>query len=73
MKRHDYQKGELVWWTLGNNKPLPFESERADELYLGIIIAVAQIADGVEVYWFNNDTFKIMNYESIMRANASFV
>lgn len=71
MKRHDYQKGELVWWTLGNNKPLPFE--RADELYLGIITAVAQIADGVEVYWFNNDTFKIMNYESIMRANASFV
>ena len=71
MKRHDYQKGELVWWTLGNDKPLPFEEE--GELYLGIITAVAQIADGVEVFWFNNGTFKIMNYESLMRAKASFV
>ena len=66
MKRHNYQKGELVWWTLGKNKPLPFKD--GGELYLGIITAVAKNANGVEVFWFNNDTFKIMNYESIMHA-----
>jgi hypothetical protein len=71
MKRHDYQKGELVWWTLGNDKPIPFNG--AGELYLGIITAVAKTADGIEVFWFNNDIFRIMNYESIMRAKASFI
>ena len=70
MKRHDYQKGELVWWTMGDDEPLLRSS---NELYLGIITAIAKNAGGVEVFWFHNDSFKIMNYESIMRAKANFI
>jgi hypothetical protein len=64
--KHDYQKGDLVWWTLGNDKPIPFVG---DELFIGIIITVAKVAEGVEVYWLNNGVFKIMNCHNIMRTN----
>jgi hypothetical protein len=64
--KHDYQKGDLVWWTLGNHKPLLFED---DELFLGIVTAATKKAEGIEVYWLNNGVFKIMNYYNIMRTN----
>jgi hypothetical protein len=64
--KHDYQKGDLVWWTLGNRKPLLFER---DELFIGIVTIVTKKAEDVEVYWFNNDAFKMMNHRNIMKTN----
>ena len=64
--KHDYQKGDLVWWTLGNDEPLLFEG---DELFIGIVVNVSKIYEGVEVYWLNNDAFKIMNCYNIMKIN----
>ena len=66
--KHDYQKGDLVWWTLGKDTPIPFDE---GELFIGIVTAIAKKAEGVEVYWLNNGIFKIMNYQNIMRTNFS--
>jgi len=66
--KHDYQKGDLVWWTLDRLKPNPIPFEDG-ELFIGIVTAIAKKAEGVEVYWLNNGIFKIMNYQNIMRTN----
>jgi hypothetical protein len=63
--QHDYHKGDLVWWALLDDVPLPFNGK---ELFIGIVTAVAERAQGVEVFWLNNGLFKIMHYEAIMRA-----
>ena len=65
--KHDYRKGDLVWWALRGGQPLPFNGK---ELFIGIVTAVTERAEGVEVYWLNNGMFKIMNYEAIMRAKS---
>ena len=62
--QRDYHKGDLVWWALSEDVPLPFNGK---ELFIGIVTA-AERAQGVEVYWLNNGLFKIMHYETIMRA-----
>ena len=65
---HNFKEGDLVWWTMGGNKPLKFEN---GEPFLGIILKVAKTRGGVEVFWFNNDTFKIMNCDTLMYARET--
>jgi hypothetical protein len=68
MKRK-LRKGDIVWWTLGHDAPLSFSKE---ELFTGIVIS-ALPDDGrfVEVYWFNNSVFKIIERDNLMPAMAS--
>jgi len=64
--RHNFKEGDLVWWTMGAGKPLPFNDK---ELFIGIVVRVAEQREGVEVYWFNNDLFKVINCEGLMKAD----
>lgn len=69
MTSNKFQKGDLVWWTMGGDKPLKFEN---GEPFLGIVVRVAKVRDGVEVLWFNNDTFKVMNCDTLMYAQETY-
>jgi hypothetical protein len=63
--KHEFRKGDLVWWTMGVGTPLKF---RADEPFVGIVTQVSEKAEGIEVYWFNNNVFKVINCEQLMKA-----
>ena len=67
MRLHDFKKGDLVWWTMESGKPLPFDSE---QLFLGIVVRVAECREGIEVYWFNNNLFKVINCEGLMKVTT---
>jgi len=64
MRRHPFEIGEMVYWSLDGKKALQFDD---CTLYLGIVTNVAKKADGVEVYWFNNQLFKLMNCDSLLK------
>ncbi len=68
MTSRDIKKGDLVWWTMGSHRPLRFEDK---ELFIGIVTQVAKTRAGVEVYWFNNSLFKVMNRDALMIADIS--
>lgn len=65
MGSNGFKKGDLVWWTMGGQKPLAFER---NSLFLGIVVQVAKQRQGVEVYWFNNSTFTVMNCDTLLHA-----
>jgi hypothetical protein len=65
--KHKFKKGDVVWWTVGQQIPLPFSKEVP---FVGIVVNTSEIYDGVEVYWFNNGLFKVINYESLMLASV---
>ena len=67
MRPHDFKKGDLVWWTMESGKPLPFENGIP---FLGIVVRVSDSREGVEVYWFNNSLFKVINYEGLMKVTS---
>ncbi len=50
-----------------SGKPLPFEN---GVLFLGIVTRVSDTREGVEVYWFNNNLFKVINCEGLMKVTA---
>ncbi len=62
---HDFKKGDIVWWTMGRQLPLPFAKE---EPFIGIVVNVSSRGEGVEVYWLNNRIFKVLNHENLMLA-----
>jgi hypothetical protein len=65
--KHEFKKGDVVWWTMGQQTPVPFSKE---EPFTGIVVNISEIYGGVEVYWFNNGVFKVINYESLMLASV---
>ena len=67
--KHNFVRGDLVWWTMGaGDTPLQFEKGVP---FIGIVTNVSKTAEGVEVYWFNNNIFKVLNCDSLMKANIS--
>jgi hypothetical protein len=64
MRRHQFEIGEMVYWSFDGKKALPFDN---CTLYLGIVTNITKKADGVEVFWFNNHLFKLMNYDSLLK------
>ena len=65
--KHEFKKGDIVWWTMGGQLPLPFSKE---EMFVGIVVNVSERVEGVEVYWFNNNLFKTINYDSLMKVSV---
>ena len=65
MVSNGFEPGDLVWWTMGGHKPLAFAN---NALFLGIVVRVAKERQGVEVYWFNNNTFTVMNCDTLLHA-----
>jgi hypothetical protein len=65
--KHELRKGDLVWWTMGTGTPLQFSKA---EPFVGIVTRVAEKAEGVEVYWFNNNVLKVINCDQLMKATA---
>lgn len=64
MKRYHFEIGDVVHWSLDGKKAILFDDKT---LYFGIITNVAKRVDGIEVYWFNNQVFKLMNCSSLLR------
>ena len=65
--KHEFRKGDIVWWTMGGQLPLPFSKE---ERFVGIVVNVSDRVEGVEVYWFNNNLFKTINYDHLMKVSV---
>ncbi len=66
MRQHEFNKGDLVWWTMGGGMPLPFEKGNP---FVGIVVNVSELYGGIEVFWFNNGVFKVLNHEELMKAD----
>jgi len=65
--KHEFKKGDIVWWTMGGQLPMPFTKE---EKFVGIVVNVSDRVEGVEVYWFNNNLFKTINYDNLMKVSV---
>tara|TARA_B100000700_G_C14963088_1_gene817524 strand:- start:71 stop:292 length:222 start_codon:yes stop_codon:yes gene_type:complete len=65
--KHEFKKGDIVWWTMGGQLPLPFSKE---ERFVGIVVNISERAEGVEVYWFNNNIFKTINFDHLMKVSV---
>ena len=63
--KHNFKPGELVHWTLDGRTLVPFTK---NELWIGIVTQIGTIAAGVEVHWFNNGITKVLNCESLLKA-----
>ena len=76
MKKVQLEIGDLVYWTLDpdgfkrKRRPLPFKE---GEYWIGIITKKAKRSRGIEVFWLNTDTFKVLNADHLMRATISDV
>ena len=46
---------------------MPFTKE---EKFVGIVVNVSDRVEGVEVYWFNNNLFKTINYDNLMKVSV---
>ena len=44
---------------------MPFSSK---ENFIGIVVNTSEEYDGVEIYWFNNHLFKVINCDQIALA-----
>lgn len=65
IKKHSFKQGDLVWWKGVESSPVPFAK---GEPFIGIVVNTSQTYEGVEVFWFNNEMFKVINYEDLMLA-----
>ncbi len=52
---------------MGGQLPLPFSKE---ERFVGIVVNISERAEGVEVYWFNNNIFKTINFDHLMKVSV---
>ena len=66
MRQHKLEVGDLVYWTMGEGIPLPFEGS---DLFIGIVTNISEVYAGVEVYWFNNQLFRVLNYQELIKAD----
>lgn len=62
--------GDIVHWTFDyegkkDRKPIPFSGA---DLWVGIVTKKAKHGHGIEVYWFNNNVFKVMELDGILLA-----
>jgi|TARA_R110002060_G_scaffold76340_2_gene86618 hypothetical protein len=65
--KHDFKKGDVVWWTVDQQTPLPFSKEKP---FIGIVVDTSKTHGEVEVYWFNNTIFKALNHKNLMLAKS---
>ena len=76
MEKTKLEVGDLVYWTLdplgfrGKRNPLTFE---AGVFWIGIITKRAKKRKGIEVFWLNTDTFKVLNEDHLILAAISDV